>query len=139
MAMPAGDLGPDLFRLEDVAERAAAKSADLPLALEQALPGHGVGYAMAHLADPAEGATEGARSAAPRFMSRRHGIAIVAGDGEDCGGEVYTSAIFTDGERVERYRKSHPYGDYERPVPAGPAQGGDLRPCRDPLRHADPL
>jgi predicted amidohydrolase len=110
MTLTAGDLAANLRRLEGAVSDAAAKGADLLLAPELALPGYGAGDAMARLAE-VEG---GAQIAALRAMALRYGVAIVAGLAESCGADVYNAAVFTDGDRVTIYRKSHLYGDYER-------------------------
>lgn len=107
----AGDVDANIARIAKAARSAADAGAKLLIAPELAVTGYGAGAAFAELASPADGAII-ERIAA---IARECGVAIVAGFAELEDGEIYNSALFTDGIGTNAvYRKSHLYGDYER-------------------------
>lgn len=110
MACVAGDVPGNLHRIDAAAARAAKGGAALLLLPELAVPGYGAGDRMAACAAPVEGPQVRDLAA----IARRHGLALVAGLAEAEGQAVFNTAVFTDGQQIRSYRKSHLYGDYER-------------------------
>lgn len=112
VAVP-GDVAANLASISRAAANAASQGADLLIAPELATVGYGAGTALAELAEPRDG-PQLARLAAIAAENR---LAIIAGFPERDGGQVYNSAVFTDGAAEPViYRKSHLYGDYERSI-----------------------
>lgn len=111
MKSESGDVAANLARIEKAAVEAASKGASLLLTPELSLTGYGGGETVSRLAEPADGPAVQAL----RALSRKTGVAIIAGFAELDGGTVYNSAAYVDGDRTPViYRKSHLYGDYER-------------------------
>lgn len=111
MQAVAGDVAANLGRIERAAREAAFGGAELLVAPELAVTGYGAGEAFPALAVPAIGSV----SDSLFRIARESRLAIVAGFAEAAGGEVFNSALFTDGAgKLSVYRKSHLYGDYER-------------------------
>lgn len=113
-ALPAGDLESNRTALAALAAEAAAKGAQLLVAPELVTTGYGLGETLRDLAEPAEGPSFRALSAA----AREHGIAVCYGYPERGNDGLYNSAalIGADGRLLANHRKTHLFGDYERGV-----------------------
>lgn len=110
IAVP-GDVAANLRQIEAAAERAAAGGADLLIAPELATTGYGAGDVIRDLAEAADGPQIQELTA----ISRKHGLALVAGFAERDGEEVFNSLVMVEaGTKPSVYRKTHLYGDYER-------------------------
>ena len=119
MQTAGADVDANLSRIERAVEQAAEAGATLLVTPELGVTSYGGGAKLHDLAEPADGPIVGRLSE----MSRRTGIAIVAGFVEKADGTIYNSAVYTDGvETPAIYRKACLYGDYERELftPAPP-------------------
>jgi predicted amidohydrolase len=108
-----GDVAGNLGRIDAAMAEAKARSADVLVAPELAVPGYGAGDALRDLAET----RDGAQIVALRESARRHGVAVVAGFAERDGERVYNSAAAIDpGGQATFYRKQFLYGAYEKAI-----------------------